>query len=306
MSLYGMIQRAGASGFGYNSTTDNVTEGLDLHGKTYLVTGINSGLGLETIRILSERGATIVGSARSEAKAREAMAGLPGPTFPLACELSEPASVRAAVATVLAAGHRLDAIIANAGVMALPERTVHHGLEMQFLTNHIGHSLLVTGLLPALTPTGRVVMLSSAAHWQTYREGVRLDDLDAAKRYTSWGAYGQSKLCNLLFARELAKRLPAGQTANAVHPGVIATNLVRHVLPDALTGLWRSAGTALALKTIPQGAATQVYVATHPAAASITGEYWADCNVHKSSKHGRNDELAAALWAKTEELQTKL
>lgn len=306
MSLFGMIQRPGPSGFGYNSTAEEVTEGLDLKGKTYLVTGINSGLGHETIRVLSLRGATIIGAARSEAKARDAMAELRGTTIPLACELSEPASVRAAVANVRAAGHRIDGIIANAGIMALPKRTVQHGLELQFLTNHIGHFLLVTGLLDALTPDGRVVMLSSTAHMQTYSEGIRLDDLDAAKGYSSWGAYGQSKLANLLFARELAKRLPAGQTANSVHPGVIATNLVRHMLPDFAASLMRSAGTALALKTIPQGAATQTYVATHGDAAKVSGEYWADCNVAKASKHGRDDALAAALWTKTEELVAKL
>jgi NAD(P)-dependent dehydrogenase (short-subunit alcohol dehydrogenase family) len=183
---------------------------------------------------------------------------------------------------------------------------VQHGLELQFLTNHIGHFLLVTGLLDTLTADGRVVMLSSSAHQQAYSQGIRLDDLDAAKGYSSWGAYGQSKLANLLFARELAKRLPAGQTANSVHPGVIATNLVRHMLPDFAASLLRSAGTALALKTIPQGAATQTYVATHPDAAKVSGEYWADCNVAKSSKHGRDDALAAALWAKTEEIVAKL
>lgn len=306
MSLFGMIQRPGASGFGYNSTAEEVTEGNDLKGKTYLVTGINSGLGQETIRVLSLRGASIIGAARSEAKARDAMTGLSGTTIPLACELSEPASVRAAVANVIAGGHRIDGIIANAGIMALPKRTVQHGLELQFLTNHIGHFLLVTGLLDTLTPDGRVVMLSSTAHMQTYSQGIRLDDLDAAKGYSSWGAYGQSKLANLLFARELAKRLPAGQTANSVHPGVIATNLVRHMLPDFAASLLRSAGTALALKTIPQGAATQTYVATHADAAKVSGEYWADCNVAKSSKHGRDDALAAALWAKTEEIVAKL
>ena len=159
MSLFGMSQRPGASGFGYNSTAEEVTEGNDLKGKTYLVTGINSGLGQETIRVLSLRGATIIGAARSEAKAAYAMAGLSGTTIPLACELSEPASVRAAVAKVRAGGHAIDGIIANAGIMALPKRTVQHGLELQFLTNHIGHFLLVTGLLDTLTADGRVVML---------------------------------------------------------------------------------------------------------------------------------------------------
>lgn len=308
MSLYGLMKSAGSSGFSYNSTAEDVTEGRDLTGKTYLVTGCNSGLGAETVRVLALRGARVIGAARTTDKAAAALADLHvagAPHVPLACELSDPAHVRAAVATVRAGGYRLDAIIANAGIMALPKRTVEHGLELQFLTNHIGHFILVTGLLDQLAADGRVVMLSSEAHRQAYREGVRLNDLDAAGGYSSWGAYGQSKLANLLFARELAKRLPAGQTANSVHPGVIATNLIRH-MPGFIDPLMRTIGTALVLKTIPQGAATQVYVATHPDAAATSGAYWSDCNVATSTRAGQDDALAKALWDKSEELVAKL
>lgn len=304
MSLYGLFQRPGPSGFGYNSSAEDVTAGMDLTGKTYLITGCNSGLGLETARVLALRGARVIGAARSVDKAADSFAELRGGAnahVPLACELSEPESVRKAVATLVADGLVIDAIIANAGIMALPKATVSHGLELQFLTNHIGHHLLVTGLLGQLAKDGRVVMLSSSAHRQAYSEGIRLDDLDAARNYSAWGSYGQSKLANLLFARELAKRLPAGQTANSVHPGVIATNLGRH-MPAFMMALMKTAGGAIALKSIPQGAATQVYVATHPAAATTTGAYWADCNVERASAKGEDDALAAALWAKTEAL----
>lgn len=305
MSLATWLSSNGKTGFGMGSTAEQVTEGHDLSGKTFLVTGCNSGLGLETARVLILRGATVIGAARSEEKAREALSPLGGQTIPLACELSEPASVRAAVATVLRQAPRLDGLIANAGIMALPERTLKLGYELQFFTNHIGHFLLVTGLLGHLTPTARLVILSSAAHLRTYKEGIRLDDLGAEKGYTAWGAYGQSKLANLLFARELALRLPEGQTVNAVHPGVIATNLGRHMNP-VVGALFSTLGPIFALKSVPQGAATQCYVAVNDGAKAISGEYWADCNVTGSSAHGRDTALARALWQKTEEIVAAL
>ena len=301
MSLLGMLKRPGPSGFGYNSTAEEVTEGLDLTGQTWLVTGCNSGLGEETIRVLAMRGAQVVGAARTLEKATAAVSALGNDPIPLACELSEPAHVKAAVATLLDRGVKLDGIIANAGIMALPDRTVQHGVEMQLLTNHFGHFLLITGLLGALKPEARVVVTSSELHKGTYSDGIRLDDFDASRGYTGVQAYGQSKLANVLFARELANRLPPGQTANALHPGVIPTNLGRH-FHKALLAIYNAVGPALVLKTIPQGAATQVYAAVHPSAQGVTGKYFQDCNVHKTSKFGRDDALAKALWDKTEEV----
>ncbi len=298
MSLAALFKGKGPTGFGYGSTAEQATEGLDLSGKRYLVTGCNSGLGAETVRVLALRGATVVGLARTLDKATAALAGLAGEHGPVACELSEPASVRAAVQTVLEGGP-LDGIIANAGIMALPKRQVSHGLEQQFLTNHVGHFILVTGLLDHLTEDARVVMLSSAAHTMA-RSGIDLDDLASEGSYSAWGAYGRSKLANLLFARSLAQRFQgSSRTANAVHPGVIATNLGRHMgWMNAVMGL----ASPLFMKSIPQGAATQTYVATHPDAAQVSGEYWADCNVKASSGPGQDMELAERLWARTEEL----
>lgn len=299
MSRLGLFKGKGPTGFGYNSTSSEVTEGVDLTDKTYLVTGSNSGLGLETMRTLHDRGATVVAAARTVEKAEAAGAGLDR-VIPLACELSEPAAVRAAVDTVRTKGLTLHGIIANAGIMALPKRHVAHGVELQLLTNHFGHFILVTGLLDLLADDGRVVMLSSAGHMSTYSGGIRLDDLGAEKGYGAVRAYGQSKLANLLFARELSRRLPKpGQTANSVHPGVIATNLTRH-MSRPLIAVFEALGPALATKSVPQGAATQLYVAASPAAGTTSGEYWADCNVAKSSAHGRDDELARRLWEVTE------
>ena len=282
-----------------------MTAGLDLHGKNILITGVGSGLGQETARVLAARGARILGAARSLDKAAEACRGLGAQALPLACELSEPASVRGCVAEVQKQQITLDAVICNAGIMALPQREIKYGQELQFLTNHIGHFILVTGLLSQLAERGRVVMLSSGAHTGAPRAGIQLDDISLQHSYKPWRAYGQSKLANLLFARSLARRLAGTQrTANALHPGVIATNLMRHM--SLLARASMPLAKAVALKTIPQGAATQCYVAVHPAAAAISGEYFADCNVARSSAAGRDLELAERLWSATEAIVAKL
>jgi NAD(P)-dependent dehydrogenase (short-subunit alcohol dehydrogenase family) len=301
MSLIGMLRGTGPSGFGYATTADQVLQGIDLAGRNFLVTGCNSGLGLETVRALAKRGARVLAAARSEDKARAACEGIDGSTQPLACELSEPDSVRACVAAVLKDGQPLHALICNAGIMALPRLEQKHGYELQFFTNHIGHFILVTGLLDALAEDGRVVMLSSSAHQSAPMEGIQFDNLSGDKRYDPWLAYGQSKLANLLFAKELARRLAgSGKTANAVHPGVIYTNLARSM------NVFVRAALALAgpvtLKSAEQGAATQCYVATHPSLADVSGEYFADCNVASSSSKSRDAGLAARLWAESEKI----
>ncbi|MBN2798014.1 MAG: SDR family oxidoreductase [Deltaproteobacteria bacterium] len=304
MSLLSSLKGKGPTGFGYGSTAEQVTEGLDLSGKRYLVTGVSSGLGAETARVLALRGATVVGLARSQEKADAAVASLGHEAVGVACELADPASVRAAVGTVLE-GDTLDGIIANAGIMALPKLQQAHGYELQFFTNHIGHFLLVTGLLGHLRDGARVVMLSSAAHQMAPQGGIEFENLSGERAYTGWRAYGQAKLSNLLFARELSRRLEgSGKTANAVHPGVIATNLGRHMNPLMNVGM--AVANPLFMKSIPEGAATQVYVAVHPDAASVSGEYWADCNLKGSSAYGRDLGLATRLWERSEAIAAEV
>src|SRR3954470_21031202 len=278
MSLYQLFKSNGPSGFGYGTSAEKVTAGLNLEGKTILVTGCNSGLGLESLRVLTMRGARVVGTARTVEKAKAACASVKGKTIPLACELSDPKSVRACVESVKKQGLVLDAIICNAGIMALPKLEKAFGIELQFFTNHIGHFMLVTGLLDQLAADGRVVMLSSGAHLNAPKEGIQFDNLSGDKGYSAWPNYGQSKLANLLFAKELAKRLAGTKkTANALHPGVIKTNLVRHMNPVVAAGF--AIGGAVVLKSIPEGAATETYVAVNPGANGITGEYWSNCNI---------------------------
>jgi WW domain-containing oxidoreductase len=148
-------------------------------------------------------------------------------------------------------------------------------------------------------------MLSSEAHKMAPKGGIRFDDLSFEKGYTGWGAYGQSKLANLLFARSLARKFAGTkQTANAVHPGVIATNLTRHMNVFARVG-FPIAG-AIALKSVPEGAATQCYVASHPSLATVSGEYFADSNISKSTRDGLDVAMGDRLWKVTEELVSKL
>jgi WW domain-containing oxidoreductase len=305
MSLYEMFTSKGPSGFGYGSTAEQVTEGLNLEGKTILVTGCNSGLGQEAMRVLSMRGARVVGTARTVEKAKAACDGVKGKTIPLACELSDPASVRACVESVKQQNLMLDAIICNAGIMALPKLEKAHGYELQFFTNHIGHFILVTGLLGQLTETGRVVMLSSGAHLQAPKETIEFENLDGSKGYGAWRNYGQSKIANLLFAKELARRFAGTKkTANAVHPGVIQTNLGRHM--NSVAGFVFGLVGPLVLKTVPQGAATEVFVATSPTLAAVSGEYFADSNVAKSRADANDAAIAKRLWEVSEKIVSEL
>jgi WW domain-containing oxidoreductase len=304
MSLYQLFTANGPNGFGYGTTAERVTQGMSLAGKTMLVTGCNSGLGLETMRVLALRGAKVVGTARTIEKAQAACASVTGEAVPLTCELSDPASVRACVASVEAAAIRVDAIICNAGIMGLPTLQRVHGYEAQFFTNHIGHFILVTGLLGQLTEAGRVVMLSSTAHTRAKQGGIEFDNLDGGKGYDPWRFYGQSKFANLLFAKELARRLAGTQrTANAVHPGVIRTNLIRH---NPVLNLAAAVFSPLVLKTVAQGAATQVYVATNPALAAVSGEYFADCNVATPRADALSTATAKRLWEVSEQIVAAL
>ena len=298
--------RPGASGFGHASTAEEVTAGLDLRGQTVLITGVNSGLGAETARVLHLRGADIIGAARTQSKAAEACRALGSSAVPVECDLSEPRSVRACVETIKGLHTKLDVIVCNAGIMALPERELRYGQELQFLTNHVGHFLLVTGLLEVLSDRGRVVITSSAAHEMApHRSGIQLDDLSLEHNYKPWVAYGQSKLANILFASALALRFAGTRrTANALHPGVIDTPLNRHMSP----AFRRAANlfSPLFFKSVAQGAATQCYLAVHPDAASFNGLYLVDCNVAKPSRFGRDQALAERLWQRTERIVAEL
>jgi WW domain-containing oxidoreductase len=301
MSLYSMFKGTGESGFGYGSSADDVVEELDISGKSVLVTGFNSGIGKQCARALAEAGATVLGAARTREKAERTIDDLSGNFVPVVCELSEPESVLGAVETATEYGEPLDAIICNAGIMALPELELQYGYEKQFFVNHVGHFILVTNLGDQLAEDGRVVMVSSEAHKNAPREGVQLDNLDGSKGYGPWKAYGQSKFANLLFAKEMARRFDdTDRVSNAVHPGVIDTNLTRHMNVFARVA-WTMLG-PLFLKSESEGAATQTWAAVHPDAGEINGEYFVDCNIDEPRAKAEDPELARRLWERTEEI----
>lgn len=304
MSFLPWSRESGPSGFGSHSTAEEVVADFDLSGRTVLVTGSNTGLGFETARVLVERGARVLATARTRQKAEWTCERLPGRGEPLVCELSEPASIRSCVESVRDSGARLDALVANAGIMALPELETKYGYELQFLTNHVGHFLLVTELVKSLTDRGRAVIVSSGAHRRAPEGGIDFDNLDGSRGYDPWRFYGQSKLANLLFATELHRWFEEDdeheRTAFAVHPGTVKTDLMRHLHP-ALEWLVDVAG-PLFMRDVEHGAATQVWAAAHPDAREYGGEYLVDCDVAEPTSAGRDRDLARRLWSETESI----
>jgi NAD(P)-dependent dehydrogenase (short-subunit alcohol dehydrogenase family) len=287
------------SEFGKRSTSEEVTAGMDLSGMAALVTGCNSGLGLETMRVLALRGAHVIGAARTLAKAEAACASVEGTTTPLVVELTDWSGIVAAGNQVADMDIPIDMLILNAGIMALPELHQAHGLELQFAVNHLGHFLLENRLHDQLVAAkaGRVVVVSSGAHRWAPPEGITFDNLSGENGYDPRQAYGQSKVANGLFSRELARRLAdTNATSNSLHPGVIPTNLSRYQ-PDREYDM-----SDPRFKTIPEGAATQCYVATNSELAGVTGYYFDDCNPAVPSEQMQDDEMAAKLWSVSEEL----
>ena len=273
---------------GFDTTTDEVLDGVDLIGKTALITGGSSGLGRETARALAAKGARVIFTARDLNKGDQLAAQLRAQTgnvdiSPEILELGSVASIRDFAERFLARHRQLDLLINNAGVMACPQERTEDGFELQFGSNHLGHFLLTNLLTPVLgkDAPSRVVSLSSRGHQLA---SVDFDDPNFARRpYSKWLAYGQSKTANALFAVGLNLRHASrGVEAFSVHPGMIRTELSRHMDDDDRAFLERRAGDkngSLAMKSIAAGAATSVYAATAPELAGRGGAYLEDCNI---------------------------
>jgi NAD(P)-dependent dehydrogenase (short-subunit alcohol dehydrogenase family) len=292
------------SRFGENSTAEEVTAGLDLSGFTYAITGCNSGLGLETMRVLALRGAHVIGIARSREKAEAACASVAGRTTPENLDLMDFESVVACAGRIRDMNVPLDGLICNAGIVAVPERVVVNGVEKHFCVNHLGHFILVNQLLDHVIAAeqGRFVFVSSKAHRRAPAEGILFDDLAwADHEYDPQVAYGHSKLANALCSRALAARLTGTMaTSNSLHPGVIVTNAIRNMSP-AMQTVARWFGW-MVTKTVEEGAATQAYLTTSPALAGVRGYYFADCNVAEGTPYLTDDAMAEKLWAVSESL----
>jgi NAD(P)-dependent dehydrogenase (short-subunit alcohol dehydrogenase family) len=263
-------------------TALEVVAGHDLSGKFAIVTGGGSGIGVETVRALASVGAHVTIAARSLDPAREAAATMKGEIDVAPRDLSDLDSVRAFASAYLADHDRLDLLIENAGVMAIPELQRNAlGWEMQLATNVLGHHLLAVLLAPALIAAApsRVVCLSSSAHRRS--PFVPEDPQFERRAYDPWLAYGQSKTGDVLLAVELTRRLKdRGVTANALDPGGIMTNLQRHMDPDLPKKLgWVDDDGNLhpAFKTPEQGAATSVWAAVGDELAGVGGLFLQDC-----------------------------
>jgi NAD(P)-dependent dehydrogenase (short-subunit alcohol dehydrogenase family) len=307
------------SGFGHDTTTDEVLEGIDLSGRLALVTGGSAGLGAETARALASKGAHVVLTARNpekgEAVAKSIRESTGNPHVEVEeLDLASLASIRAFAERFLGKHDALPLLIDNAGVMACPFERTADGFELQFGTNHLGHFVLTGLLAPALlrAAPARVVALSSRGHQQS---PVVFDDISFERRpYDKWLAYGQSKTANVLFAVELERRLgERGVHAYAVHPGVIQTELSRHMSPEDFEHIrQRQPAGRMRLKSVEAGAATSVYAATAPELEGRGGLYLEDCHVAEIDdaegsgggvrSYAVDPEAAKRLWSVSEEM----
>ena len=318
-----------ANVFGAMSTTEDVLSGVNLEGKRILVTGVSAGLGVETARSLAAHGARVVGAARDLPKAnaatdqvRKDAAGNRGSFELVQLDLANLKSVRACADGLLAKGEPFDVIIANAGVMATPFGHTADGYETQFGTNHLGHFVLVNRIAPLIRAGGRLINLSSAGHRYS---NVDLNDPNFERTpYEPFVAYGRSKTANILFAVAFDKRHRGrGVRAAAVHPGVIRTELARHIGADHLQTVidriskeMTAQGKTFQWKTIPQGAATSVWAAVVAPTDEIGGQYCENCHVGQIvppdtaisgisegvRRYALDPQNAEALWGKSEEL----
>ncbi len=299
------------AGFGRRSTAEQVSAGIDLTGITALVTGANTGLGLETTRVLALRGARVHMACRDQLRATEARDALlagadgiaPEQLAILALDLNDLGKVREAGKEFLALGEPLDLLVNNAGIMIPMERRTADGFEAHLGINHLGHYLFTRLVLDSLLAAerSRVVVLSSAAAGLATLTD-EFDDLNwERRRFRGFPSYGDSKLMNHMFARELYRRYgDQGLVANALHPGVIATELGRD--QSAIFNLVGVLAYPF-MKTIPQGAATTLRVATDPRYATRGGLFFKDCReARPPHRLALNDGACEDLWQISAEL----
>ncbi len=295
------------SPFDEDTTAEEVTEGIDLKGKMAVVTGCTSGIGFETMRVLAMRGAWVVGTSRSLERAQAACNKVIGVTTALALDLANPDSIVRCADSIRSINSPVDILVCNAGYRGGGnDLELVDGVEKHFAINHLGHFIFVNRLLDRLYLSwqGRIVIVASHNSYKhAPADGILFDDLTLSGEYDDRTAYGQSKLANVLFALELGQLLKGTRiTANSLHPGLINTEIDRHLKPIAQ---WAWAlRTKISGKTIEQGAATSCFVATSELLGSTSGRYFEDCNAVNviGRNHLADMPMADKLWFLSEEL----
>jgi NAD(P)-dependent dehydrogenase (short-subunit alcohol dehydrogenase family) len=275
-------------------------------GQTAIVTGASGGIGLWTAAGLAKAGAQVVmvcrDAGRGEAARIFAGRGAPRPPELVLADFSDLAAVRDAALQILARHPRIDILVNNAGLFSRKRELTRDGYEMTFAVNHLAPFLFTNTMLPSLESAGnaarraRIVTVASAA---AQRSGLQLSDLMSTRRYTMFGAYSQSKLANILFTKELARRLPPRPiTANCLHPGVVATRIGNK---GGIEGaVW--AAIKPFMMTPEQGAVNNLYVSTAPEIESISGAFFVKQRQADANPLASDERIAAALWSESERL----
>jgi len=278
-----------------------------LDGKIAIVTGANAGMGMATVEALSDEGATVIMLCRNEKRAKEAYDLIMEKNKDrkldlILCDLGDFDSIINFTNTVKEKYNKLDILVNNAGFISLKRQETKEGLECQFGINHVGHFLLTMKLLDMMSEGSRIVNVASGAH---KTGNIYFDDINLTKGFNVIKAYSQSKLANVLFTRELARRLKdKGITVNCCHPGAVATNIGI----DRETGFGKTITGMLKpfFRTPKDGAATAVFLAMDESVKDVSGEYFYDCKIAKSSDRSKDLELAKKLFEFTEELVSRV
>ncbi len=273
-----------------------------LTGKIAIVTGANSGMGMATTAALADMGATVVMLCRNEKRGKEALELLKQRAERqldlMLCDLGDFASIRNFADAFRKKYEKLDILVNNAGFISLDRQITKDGLERQFGVNHMGHFILTMKLVDLIPDGGRIVNVASGAH-KTGK--IHFEDINLSKGFNVIKAYSQSKLANVLFTRELARRLQEKKIlVNCCHPGAVATNI--GVSRDTGFGKTITGMLKPFFQTPENGARTAIYLASDESVAGITGEYFYRCRVAKSSKRSKDTELAKRLFAFSVEL----
>jgi NAD(P)-dependent dehydrogenase (short-subunit alcohol dehydrogenase family) len=273
---------------------------IDMSGKVCVVTGANSGIGKETAEGLARMGATVVMVCRDPERGRAALESIKARSGNqsielMICDFASLAQIRKLAEEFKQKHDRLDVLVNNAGLVLTRRTVTEDGLETTFAVNHLGYFLLTNLLLDMIkrSAPSRIVNVASTAH---HSGTIDFNDLQGERSYGAMRAYGQSKLANILFTYELARRLEgSGVSVNCLHPGVIGTNIFRSV-----PGLGAMA--KLFLKSPKKGAETSIYLATSPEVAEVTGKYFDDKRAVRSSRESYDEAVAQRLWQLSEQL----